>query len=322
MLALAIALNATGCARPAAIIIPPAETLTLGSAGLPADPDFAPGAAILDGLDLAPAPEDWQIGDTVLLGIRLRKPTGQTVRFLRIELTGDLDTENRTEFVASPKGRPKYKFSSAEAFTRLTLYDRDGRQITRALGRFPEKLLGCGLYNGVEASMDRPDLRDKPDLLDSLPPDAYDRSIRGWLTMFSFSGSMGRKGMFRDMLFDIIARPTWLAMLLNPSISLGFGEDWPTRSGPWTAPGSPASLETVSVPLLCEIAGKKAAAARVLASKPLAPLSLCGGILHLDAHNADNPAVHLDVRLLAARRGSGGQKFTPTSGSTGLAPEP
>src|SRR5205085_1625232 len=151
---------------------------------------------------------------------------------------------------------------------------------------FPKHLLGYGLFDGVESSVDHPELRGKEDLTTGLNQDQYDRTMRGWLTMFSFSGSMGKKGLFRDMLYDVIARPTWLAMLLNPSVSLGFGdEEWPQRAEPFRA--GTVELDSLQVPLVCMIAGKKAAVAQVFAARPAAPLSLCGGVTRVVVRNAD-----------------------------------
>jgi hypothetical protein len=52
-----------------------------------------------------------------------------------------------------------------------------------------------------------------------------------------------------------------------------------------------------------------ALAAVVLAARPVVPLSLCGGVISVDACHADDPGIRTHVRLIAAARGRGGQDF-------------
>jgi hypothetical protein len=304
---LAVALGGVvGCAGRAPVAVPAAEAVVTEGEGV--DPAFAAGRGILEGFDLAPGTDEWRVGDKVLLAIRGKKSGVETVRFLLIELTDQIDDGDLVSFSAQPKGRPQYEFSSRAVFTNLTLFDQSGAVMTETKGRFPKRLLGYGLFDGVESSVDHPEMQGKDDMTSGLSDAEYDRTMRGWLTMFSFSGSMGKKGMFRDMLFDIIARPTWLEMLLNPSVSLGFGgDDWPRRGDGVKLDG--AKLDTIEVPLVCQISGKRAAVARVVAARPVAPLSLCGGVVSVMAKNADDAGVTLEVRLLAAKRGNGGREF-------------
>lgn len=137
----------------------------------------------------------------------------------------------------------------------------------------------------------------------------HDKMMRGWLTLFAFSGSMNKKGMFKGMLEDVIAKPSWLRMLFNPSMSIGFGKDqWPTREEAWT-PSSGSSLATLKIPLALEIAGKPALQGEMLAAEPAAPLSLAGGLVRASGHRPDAPDVRVDIWLMGAARGSGGREF-------------
>ncbi|MCC6320879.1 MAG: hypothetical protein IT438_05505 [Phycisphaerales bacterium] len=302
--ALAIGALVAGCASRAPVVSTPAAAV-VGESPTPHEAShesvFAAGRSILDGFDLAHSLDHWASGDRVLLGLRTTKRGQETIRYLLIELTGEEAEGPPMSFSASPKNRRKFEFSSPTMRTRLSLFDQTGAPLKSTVGRFPKGLLGYGLIDGVSHSVDHPELRGREDLTEGLSEEEFDRTMRGWLTLFSFSGSMGRKGMFRDMLQDVVARPSILALILNPSVSLGFGEEWPTRCD--SREVGAIRLETVRVPLECEIAGKKAAYAWVTATRPIAPLSLCGGVLEVLVKNGDDPSSTMEVRLLAARRG-------------------
>jgi hypothetical protein len=294
-----------GCAsRPALSIAQPAAEFTSEAE----DPAFAAGSSILKGFEIAATPEDWQIGDRILLGIRAKKAGSETVRFLLIELMSIHDTDNVIAMTSQPAGRAPYKFISPAAMTSLRLYDEHGGEIKSTTGRFPEKLLGYGLYDGIAPLIDHPEMRDKPDQSSGLSDEQFEHAMRGWLTMFSFSGSLGKEGMFRDMLYGIVSRPYWLQYLFDQSIGLNFGDGWPATAAAWT-PVAGRSVGTVRLSLVCTIAKHKGAVADVLACPPLAPLCLSGGVLHVDVRNADDPAISMEVRLLAAKRGTKGRTF-------------
>ena len=88
------------------------------------------------------------------------------------------------------------------------------------------------------------------------------------------------------------------------------GDPGPTAGASWV-PNEQlgTSFETVEVPLELSIAGKRSMTGRVTATKAVAPLSLCGGVLTAHAVNADDPTTRLEIRLLGASRGTGGQAF-------------
>jgi hypothetical protein len=287
--------------------LPPANLL---AAPATTDPTFAAAPSILSGFDLASSPDDWQIGDQVLIGIRVTKPGKETVRFLHIELLDRFNPLPVISFKASPSGRPVYKFESGVYFTRMTLYDKDGKQLDNDTGRFPEKLMGHGLYDGAEPSIGRERGADGSMNLAGLDDEQAERELLGWLSLFSFSSSMNRKGMFNEMMKDVVARPSLLSMLLNPSVSLGMGEAEELERRAWT-PATGISLDAVSLPLTCSISDKLGAVARVHAARPVAPLGLSGGVVSIVGNNAQKTDVTFEVRLLAAKRGDGKRAFRP-----------
>jgi hypothetical protein len=268
---------------------------------------FPAAASILTGFDLASTPEAWNIGDRVLLLLRMEKSGVATDRFLLVELTDRLDVFHTVEMSAKSSRGP-IRLSSSTAGTKITLFDASGATIDQAEGRFPSDLLGYGLTDGAMPYVGRP-LND-PTVVDSLTEEQFERMMRGWMTLFSFSGSLNKKGMFNQMLKDVVARPSLLGMLLNPTASMGMGDPGPTVGPVWSADGR-AQLETVDVPLELTISGKKSMIGRVTAATPVAPLSLCGGVLSVQAFNADTPTTRLEIRLLATERGKGGQGFRP-----------
>lgn len=302
----AAVLSTTGCSAPS-----PQRGTPTQSAAAAIDADaFAAASGVLSGFDLAASPDDWNIGDRVLLAIRSHKHSTVTMRYLLVELTGHRDPAPPMEFRGSAGRDRPFRLQSDLVQTQLTLLDERGEVLTRVNGRFARDLLGLGLFDGVEPLAAHPQWRERrTHLLTDLDDAAADRVLRGWMTLFSFSGSLGRKGLFRDMLGDLVARPGFLRMLFNPSVSLGFADDWPEAAQPWSTGDGRPDIDTIRVPIECVIAGKRAASAVVLAARPVAPLSLCGGVISVDACNADDPGIRTHVRLIAAARGRGGQDF-------------
>lgn len=266
-------------------------------------------STILTGMQIGSKRDDWQIGDRVLIGIRSIKPEQTTTRYLLIELDGRLAPGKPAKFDARTGKRP-YSFASDLAQTRLTVFDETGQQIESAIGRFPVNLLGFGPFDGVSHLIGHPELRDDKDLGKDLSDADFDRMMRGWLTLFAFSGSMNKRGMFNAMMKDMIARPSILAMLLNPSAEMTFGGDqWPASAADWTHGGTP--LRTVTLPLQLRIAGKPALRGEMFAVEPYPPLSLCGGLVRASAVRPDDARYRLDLWLIASARGSAGRTFAP-----------
>lgn len=292
------------CASP-----PPAVSLPAIAAPAP-DAVFAPGAAILSGFEIATSPEEWRIGDQILLGIRVVKPGTETIRFLHVELLKQRNPKLVIEMEATSEGRPTYIFRSSACHTRLSLYDEKGAMLAEMTGRYPEKLLGRGLYDAAAPAAVRARATVSPAA--AVSDEEAERELLGWLSLFSFSMSMNKKGMFNDMMKDVIARPSLVAMLFNPNITLAMGDEAELQLREW-APTPGVRIDGVTVPLSCTIANKLGAVARVHAAKPVAPLGLSGGVVSIEGNNADKPDIRFEVRLLAARRGRAGEIFDETT---------
>lgn len=279
------------------------------------DAEFAAAGSILSGFDLAPTAADWQIGDRVLFAVRGTKPAGVTTRYLLVELTGELDPDAESAKARSIRGSREYDFRWNLVRTRLTLFDEQGKQVQQTFGRFPRQLLGCGLYDGAAPIADAA-AAGTTDILEALKStEAEDeRQTRGWMTLMVFSGSLNRRGMFRDMMSDVVARPSLIKILFNPTAALESESPGPTHAPGWPQAAPP--LPTVRVPLMLSIAGEPALQGEVLACTPVAPLSLVGGILKAEGRNPEKPDVRVEVILLACARGSGGQEFVPAASRT------
>ncbi len=273
------------------------------------------GAQILSGMEVAASREEWRIGDRVLIGVRATKPTGVTTRLVLVELTDQLDAKGTGYESAGGGGgggggkkrERTYEFKSDVAQTRITLFDETGAKIGEATGRFPVKLLGYGPYDGAEPMVGHADAMTDEDFLGKLPDAEFDRVMRGWGSLFTFSGSLGKKGMFKQMMDDVIVKPSLLRMILHPSAGLTFGANqWPTREQAWDAGGG---VRTIRVPLELTISDRPALKVELLAAEPLAPLSLCGGLIRASGYRPDDANVRVDLELLGAARGAGGQIF-------------
>lgn len=326
-------LAGTGCSSPAPVVNLPAPTPPPVAAV-----EYSAAATILSGFEIAPSREEWSIGDQVLVAIRATGKTGVTTRFLLVELTGTVDAEPMT-FKTSDPARGAFRFESPVARTRLALFDETGARIDQATGRFAVKFLGAGVFDGASPYTDliiqagtagpKP-APTSPRDLPAMSDEQFERAMRGWLTLMAFSGSMNKRGMFKEMMQDVIARPNLLKLIFNPSVALTFPKGQvPARRQRWT-PGHPEvpitdisawvsdafsasrpdAIAAVELPLQLSIAGDPAMIGLIHCVEPLAPLSLCGGLVYAKGWNPEHPEIALEITLLASRRGTGGQVFT------------
>lgn len=284
--------------------VPAADTADVAAMTMTQAPaEFAAAASILEGFELADSPEGFRTGDRVLIGIRIDRAGDVQIRYLQVELTERLQLQPRLVYRYSRRGESGLNrtFESIIVETNLTLFDQHGRALDHATGKFPVELLGCGLYDGADPMIGAPATPSGEPDLSNLSEDQFEHAVRGWLTLVAFSGSMNKKGMFRPLIEGVIAKPSLLALLLNPSFSLSTTGGDVQRGEPWTAAGS--EIPTVRLPLICTLAGTTCATAQVLAARPVAPLSLCGGIVRLVGRNPADPSVRFEFRLVGAARG-------------------
>ena len=270
-------------------------------------------SGILPGMELAATREEWRIGDRVLISVIAKKPTGVTTRLVLVELTEELDPKGTGYESSGGKGAARtYSFKSDVARTRITMFDETGMKIGESIGRFPVKLLGYGPYDGAEPMIGHADGLSDDDLLAKLPDAEFDRVMRGWGALFTFNGSLGKKGMFKQMMEDVIVKPSILRMIFHPTAALTFGANkWPTRE---ESSDLGRTIPAIRVPLELMIADRPALKGELLAAEPVAPLSLCGGLIRAWGHRPDDEGVRVELELLGAARGSGGQEFVKATG--------
>lgn len=269
---------------------------------------------ILPSLEVAATREAWNIGDRVLIEIVSNSATSSTRRYLHIELLAEYaDADPKAFQNKRSMGKRAFEFSSPTVATRITVYDDLGAIIDTSNGRFPLKLLGYGPYDGCTPLAIRPELRgQKSIVMPDLPDDEHERMMRGWMALFGFSGSMNRRGPFKNLLTGLIARPSLLAIVLKPSVQVTFGEnDWPEFLPDWTSAGK--SVRVLRVPLQLRIADQAALVGEIIACEPLAPMSLSGGLLRAIGRNPLDPRVSVELRLVGSALGTGGQVFTAPS---------
>jgi hypothetical protein len=262
----------------------------------------------ITGFELAPSRDEWNIGDQVLLRLRLTKAGETKTRYLLIELGSEKYAEQMV-LSSTDIRKKKYTLVSPIVRTKISLYDEYGAMLEAApaVGRFPQVLLLSGLYDGVNIMIPGPDGTAKG--VDELTDAEADAATRGWMSLVAFSGSMNRKGVFRSMLEDVIRRPSLLALIFNRTISLGTATDQrATCEEAWVAPGmSGPGRPTLKLPLYMDIAGSRALDGEIECVDPVAPLSLCGGLVRAKGTRPDEPETTIEIELVSARRGTGGQ---------------
>lgn len=270
------------------------------------DPDFSAAGSILPDLQLAQRAEEWRPGDTVLIGLRFLTKGQKTVRLLKIELT-DRAATGRFEWTdslpAPGGGHRENKNVTALATTIITLYDQRGEQLDTAHGGFGIKLLGAGLFDGTWPMADQPASAKFSEQMAAWPEDQQRRVSRGWASLMAFSGSLGRPGLFKGLMESIIKRPSLLSMVFDRSLSLG-AEGMPASGTMWELPDG-RQLPSVRTRLALRFANAPVLRGDITAISPVAPLSLCGGVVWADASRPDDPSQRVEIRLLGARVGAG-----------------
>lgn len=262
----------------------------------------------ITGFDIARSREAWSIGDRVLLQLRLQKGETRTMRYLLIELSNE-QLEDLITITSTDIRRKKYTLASPIVHTRITLLDERGQPLeaSAATGRFPRVMLLSGLYDGVHPMI--PDASGVVRTVEELTDAEASSATRGWMSLVAFSGSMNRRGVFKSMLEEVIRKPSLLSLLFNRSVSIGTGDGQaPTREAAWVAPGSTGpGLGSIRMPLYMDIAGTRALEGEIVCVEPVAPLALCGGLVRAKGTRPGDPGTTIEIELVAAARGAGGQ---------------
>lgn len=288
-----------------------------GAGAVPVEIASAPGSfaaapSILSGFELADRDEQfaefpgWRPGDRVLLGLRIMRGGEETVRYLDVELTDGL--VGTSTVTSRADGRDTWEFETLDLQTHIRLYDDAGALLTSINGSFPHLLLNVGVYDAVRHRLDL-DARAYEAARRQVVPaahvptrDEYRRTGLGWLSVMTFSNSLGRNRVFSRLLDGIVQRPALWRLLVNPAVSINDAEPGPAEAAPW-APRPDLSRPALLVPLELEVGGRPALRGSITVVPPDAPLGLCGGLVHAEAHNPGDPSAGLAIRLLAARRG-------------------
>lgn len=240
------------------------------------------------------------------MGLRFLTKGNTTVRLLKIELTDHApggSFEWTDSLPAAGGGVRRSKTVTALATTIITLYDQQGQQIDTAHGGFGIKLLGTGLFDGTWPMADQPDSPKFAEEVAAWPEDQQRRLSRGWASLVAFSGSLGKPGMFKGLMESIIKRPSLISMVFDRSLSLG-AEGMPA-SGPMWLLADGREMPSVRTRLALRFANKPLLMGDATAISPMAPLSLCGGVVWADASRPDDPTQRVEIRLLGSRLGSG-----------------
>lgn len=267
---------------------------------------FPAAMEILSGFELA-EPEErfadvpgWRAGDRVLLGLRIIRDGAETVRYLEVELTDRMPDPPYASITLTSEhtGPEGWTFGSMGVATELRLFDESGELLASVEGAVPKMLLPVGVYDAVRGHMDL----QAQELSWYRSREEFSRTGLGWLALTGMTDSMGRNRLFRRLLDGVVRRPALWRLLVDQSVSIREAEPGPAVTDPWPlAPG--LALPAMLVPLELEVAGKPALRGRITVVPQDAPLGLCGGLVHAEAHNPGDPTARVVIRLLAARRG-------------------
>ena len=198
-------------------------------------------------------------------------------------------------------GKATLIITSPVLATRLTVFDESGRVIQETDGETARLFLSEGLGNVQDQAVRQ--LKGLTTIA-PFPPREQDRIQLGYLSLLIANQSASSNPVMRDLVDEVIRRPSLLGLLFNRSITLASDDRSPSSATTWTPPGG-TPLDAAVVPYSLSAGGSEVLLPTFTTVRIRPPLGLCGGIVAMDAVRPGDPGVRLTVRLVSATRGHG-----------------
>lgn len=303
---------------------------------LPTDirPDeFAGAPRVLAGIDARAGHREWRKGDQVLFGLRLTKGADVQRWLLRLEVvegrkpvrTARGTTGSSTqpaEFTIDPNRYGSWSFRltfgdrpgernvvSVVLRVAATVYDADGRQLARSSLHLPADLLGRGVVDAAEmaraADLAAAGSGARPEELDAAGVERWARTqVEAIVALLALLNVAQEDSVLAPYFWKVVQKPSVWSVLLSMGVraTLNVGLERSAGAERWPE-HLPAQGRYVIVPVRVDANGTPALVADVLATEPLPPLHVCGGIVAAAARHPTDPALRFDLLLLAARSG-------------------
>jgi hypothetical protein len=127
----------------------------------------------------------------------------------------------------------------------------------------------------------------------------------GFCTILAFTTSVNKnsQSIFRGLALDFLGgRGIFAAIFSLGSFSIVTGAH-PTP-GKIVVPGIPGELDAYTLPLEVSLGSTPVMRCRLTVVKPVAPLTLTGGVVRAEIERVGEPDYWISVQLLAARYGT------------------
>lgn len=247
----------------------------------------------------------WRPGDAVLLGLVIERGPARQVRFLKVESPPEISFAPGSYTVTQrAPGLESIRLTSPLFVTALTLYDEQGRELSRSPGQFPFDCIGRGAYQGQIAVIRRLErglpVPIPPEELRAMPREDLMEAARSSVWMIAMGPSMGTNPALQQLLHGIVEMPPLISLLFGTDLAIST-VGTPARAGPVRLGG--VEYPAASMALALSLNNRPAVEGSLTAVPAVAPLHLCGGLTALEARNPVHPERRVLVRLLACRRG-------------------
>lgn len=301
--------------------------------------DFAHGAQILAGFDSIGVADDLAVGDTLLYGIRLDVGDRSKIWYLRLRVDR-IETAERLSWrrlqpfekqvtTARRKREAEAALQSAQerpvplslddmlvktpgAWISVEAFDQMGASLGAAVSEESVRRLRTGLWSACVAGHAQHDLmqgwasperRGEVREVDEAAYADIETVALGVASCDSFFAILRTNTVMKQILYEVIALPSFWSIVTNLGVRAGFGIDFfaATRVAPECAAN--ANGLVWSVPMTIDLNDQPALLVRILAAPPRGPAAAAAGVYGLVGRHPTDAGRRVHVQLLASRRG-------------------
>lgn len=282
-------LAAVGLLLAACTGVPPAP---LPPAAPIREAEFPGARAILQGFTAPTQREEWRAGESILYALRLEHGVDCERWLVRLSVADAEVAFARDDALTlgvSIGDEGSVTLMSAYRRYAVAVFQADGTPLGESLVKVPYDFLRFSFLDACAALKRRP-LRD-----------ADKTNVAGaHAALISFLSILQEDPVLSPILWRVVDRPSVLSVIASFGASLGIAADLESAV-PEPTPGvSGWNRDAVRFPLTLTINGGRALDARILATDPLVPLRMGGGIVSVEATRPSNPAVRFTAQVLAA----------------------
>lgn len=277
-----------------------------------------PGAyALLHEFDTRRGDTEWQEGDSVLFGLRLRKGEDTHRWLLRLAVVGEkisgyLDTDTDVAILEERRwsytaiigdDKQQIPIESGMRLIGVSVHDEHGKQLGTSLVKLPADLMSRGLLPGIECALAHQnaggDFQSFATAADVRP------MAEGLISLIALLDVVQNDSVLEDYFWQVVQKPSIWSVIaefgVRATLTASLEKSVPVPNLPLHLPPTERAF---AMPLRVDVNDNPALLADVIAVSAQRPFGLCGGIVAASARHPTDPSLTFDVQLLAARLAS------------------